>query len=230
MLKEGDLVFCIVKRIEGTAVFLDIEGEGEGSLVMSEIAAGRIRNLREYVAPNKKIVCKVLKIINGHPQLSLRRVTSKEKEEVTEKYQKEKNLTSLIKTIVKDSEKVLTSIKEKYELAEFYDEARENPEIVKRFFTGEECAKLVKILSEKKEKEKVVKKIVVIKSNSESGISDIKETLATKEADVRYLGSSTFSVTVKGKEFKDANIILTKILDQMTKKAKEKKALLEIKE
>ncbi len=74
-LTEGSLVLCTVKKIEKTNIFLDIDGYGEGSMVLSEVAAGRIRNLREYVFPNKKIVCKILNIDKGHIELSLRRVT-----------------------------------------------------------------------------------------------------------------------------------------------------------
>ena len=85
-MKEEDLVLCTVTKIEGTTVFVNIEGNGQGTIIFPEIAAGRIRNIREYVVPNKKIVCKILQIFEGHPQLSLRRVTSKEKQEVLEKH------------------------------------------------------------------------------------------------------------------------------------------------
>ncbi len=44
-VKEDDIVMCAVKKIEGTAVFVQIENNGEGSIVMSEIAAGSIRNI-----------------------------------------------------------------------------------------------------------------------------------------------------------------------------------------
>ena len=85
-LREDDVVMCTVKEIEGTTVFLEIEGNGTGTMVMSEVAAGRIRNLREYVFPKKKVVCKVFKIANGgHIELSLRRVTGKEREEAQER-------------------------------------------------------------------------------------------------------------------------------------------------
>src|SRR3989344_71542 len=115
MIHEDDLVLCTVKAIDGTTIQVEIEENGSGSIALPEIAAGRIRNLREYVSPNKKIVCKVLKIINGHPQLSLRRVTGKEKEEVMKKYQKENNLRSLIKSSIKDYLLVIEKIKEKYD-------------------------------------------------------------------------------------------------------------------
>ena len=54
-LIEGALVLCTVKKVEKTTVFVEIEGNGEGSMVFSEVAAGRIRNLRDHISPNKKI-------------------------------------------------------------------------------------------------------------------------------------------------------------------------------
>ena len=66
-LEVGDIVLCTVDRIVGTIVFVKIDGDGEGSIILSEIAPGRIRNLREYVVPKKKIVCKVLRILLHSP-------------------------------------------------------------------------------------------------------------------------------------------------------------------
>ena len=77
-LEAGDVVLCTVDRIVGTTVFVNIEGDGEGSIVFSEIAPGRIRNIRDYVVPKKKIVCKVLRISGNRMDLSFRRVTLKE--------------------------------------------------------------------------------------------------------------------------------------------------------
>ena len=91
-LEEGDNVLCTVKRISGTTVFAHIEDDGEGTIITSEIAPGRIRNLREYVVPGKKIVCKVLSIDkSGNIHLSLRRVSDKEKREVLDREKKEKS-------------------------------------------------------------------------------------------------------------------------------------------
>ena len=79
-LEQGDLVICAVDKIIGTVVFVKIEGPydvKEGTIIFSEIAAGRIRNIRDYVKEGKKIVCKVLDINNEkcYIDLSLRRVS-----------------------------------------------------------------------------------------------------------------------------------------------------------
>ena len=80
-LDVGDVVLCTVDRIVGTTVFVMIgdNNRTEGSIIVSEISPGRIRNLRDFVTPKKKIVCKIIRINQGNIELSLRRVTSKEK-------------------------------------------------------------------------------------------------------------------------------------------------------
>ena len=166
-LEEDDIVLCTVKRIEGTTVFLDIEENGQGTMIFSEVSPGRIRNIRDFVFPNKKIVCKVLRIRNGHPELSFRRVTTKEKEEVLERDKKEKALINMIKPVLKEkTPDVLQKIKEKYDLADFLDEARENPKLIKKFFTPKQTKELAKIFTEKKEKEKEEKQTITLKTNA----------------------------------------------------------------
>ena len=88
-LEIGDIVMCTVEKIVGTIVFVKIDGDGQGSITLSEIAPGRIRNLRDYVVPKKRIICKVLRISGDRIDLSLRRVTQKEQKEVKEKYKQD---------------------------------------------------------------------------------------------------------------------------------------------
>lgn len=230
-LKEDDVVMCTVKSIEGTTVFVDIEGHGKGTIVMSEVAAGRIRNLREYVFPNKKIVCKILNISqDGHIQLTLRRVTGKEREELQEKYKKEKTFISLLKTIIKDPQNIINSIKEKYELWEFFEEAQEKPSLLEKFLKKEDSTRLAQLMAEKEEREKTAKKIFTLQSTAEKGVRDIQELLKTKDIEIHYLGSSKFSASAKGSDFKEANNKLSIALTDIEKKAKEKKAVFELKE
>lgn len=229
-LKVDDLVMCSVNKTEGTTVFVNIEGNGLGTVAFSEIAAGRIRNIREYVFPNKKIVCKVLKVSQDHIELSLRRVTGKEREEMEEEYQKEKTFRGMLKTISSNPSEIVSKIKEKYDIGEFIEKVREVPSTLSEFLKKEDVERITKILSEKKEKDKEVKRIIKINDDSESGINDIKYILDVKNVEIRYLGSSQFSIKAKAKDFKQAESILNAALQLIQKRAKEKKALLEIKE
>src|SRR3990167_1613542 len=110
-MDEGDLVLCTVDRIVGTVVFVRIEGTNqEGSIITAEIAPGRIRNLREYVVPKKRIVCKVLRITpQGNVELSLRRVTQKERKEAMEQDKQEKSHINIIKVVLGDKAESIIS-------------------------------------------------------------------------------------------------------------------------
>ncbi|MBI2632580.1 hypothetical protein HYW75_06245 [Candidatus Pacearchaeota archaeon] len=230
IIKEQDIVMCKVKNIEGTTIFLKIEGNGEGSMVMSEVAAGRIRNLRAYVAPNKLIVCKVMKITPGNIQLSLRRVTAKERKQVEEQYKKEKTLFSMLKNLVQNPEEIITKIKEDYVITIFLDESRSDPKLLEKYFSKEQIKKLTVMLAEKEEKEKIIKNIFILKSSAPSAIKDIKEILSIPGLDIRYLGSSKFSISATAKDFKEAEHKISSALKELENRAKDKKAIFEIKE
>lgn len=229
-IKEQDLVMCKVKSIEGTSIFLKIEGDGEGSMVMSEVAAGRIRNLRAHVAPNKLIVCKVIKVTSENIQLSLRRVTSKERKMVEEQFKKEKTFASMLKTLASDPEEIIKKIKEKYILINFLEEARSNPKILEEYFSEEQIKKLTALLVEKEEKDKTIKKIFSLGSSASYAMRDLKEILSFPNLDIRYLGSSKFSISATAKDFKDAEHTLSSALTEIESRAKEKKAIFELKE
>jgi translation initiation factor 2 alpha subunit (eIF-2alpha) len=227
-LKNDDIVMCVVKKIEGATVFVDIEGDGIGTIILSEVAAGRIRNLREYVVPNKKIVCKVLKIHKDHAELSLRRVTAKERDEIKERFEKEKTLLSMLKASSKKPEEILKKIKENYTAPEFIEEVKASPQIAENFMPKAEAQMFIKILSEKKEKEKEAKKTISLKSLSESGINEIKAALGSaKGVEIRYLGSSKFSISSKGADIKKANHTVQIAIETIKSKAKEKKLIFE---
>ena len=230
-LTEGAVVLCTVKKIEKTTIFLEIEGNGEGSLVLSEVAAGRIRNLREYVTPNKKIVCKILTINKENINLSLRRVTAKEREEVIEKYKKEKKLVNIIKTINNNQEEIIKNIKSEHDLVDFIEEAKKNPAILNKYFSKLEIEKLSKLIAEKINKEKIIKKTFKLFSYLPSGINDIKEILSVKAqgVEIHYLGSSNFSIALKAPNFKEANKKMTEILNKIEHNSKSKGAFFEIK-
>lgn len=230
-LKEDDIVMCTVKKIEGATVFVEVEEDGEGSIVMSEIAAGRIRNLRGYVSVGKKIVCKILKVGKEHLELSLRRVTASEKEKIKEKYEKERTLLNMLKVSVKTPEEIFKKIKEAYDAIEFFEEIKTNPEIIEKFIPKIEVAAFTKIFAEKKDKEKEVKKKIILKSLSATGIKDLKEALQeAKNVEISYLGSSKFSIFAKAKDFKEANQKIQSAIEKIKSKTKEKKLIFEAEE
>jgi len=225
-LEESQIVSCTVIKIVGTTVFVRIEDNGaEGTIITSEIAPGRIRNLRDYVVPNKKIVCKILKIDKGNIYLSLRRVTAKEKKEVLDSYEREKNLSATLKTLIKNPEEVIQKIKKESSLAEFFEKAKEDPKMLEPLMSKEEADKLVKILREKKEKEVVVKKRFSFNSQAENGIVKIRSILPKETT---YLAAGRYLLSIKDKNYKDANTKLNQIMQNIEAKAKQEKCFFSI--
>jgi len=227
--KEGDLVLCKVVNIEGTSVFLEVEGAVKGTMMLSEVVAGRIRNLREYVSPKKMVVCKVLKVFSDHLELSLRRVTAKEREQVLDIYKKERSFRNLLKATGEDPDKVFLEIKREYSLAEFFDSFKDNPQILNKFVKKESAQKIFNLFREKDKKERKVFGRFILKSFSETGISDIKEILSFENMGINYLGNSVFSVTIVEGDFKTANASLQNFFDEVSRRAKQRHALFEIK-
>jgi len=217
-LEEGQIVLCTVTKIIGTTVFVRIEDYNqEGTIITSEIAPGRIRNLRDYVVPNKKIVCRVLRLDKNNVNLSLRRVSLKEKKEVIENYAKEKSIESALKTILKNPENVIPKIKQNFGIMEFYQKAKENPKIMEKLMSKEEASKLAKIFQEKKEKEIIVKKKILLNSRAENGIVKLKKILP---GEATYLAAGKFVLTIKDKNYKDANTKMNLLIREIEKKAR----------
>lgn len=86
MLPEvGELVMCNVTRIlpYGAYVTLDEYNKIEGLLHISEISSSWVKNIREHVREGQKTVLKVLRVEDAklHVDLSLRRVSDKERKE-----------------------------------------------------------------------------------------------------------------------------------------------------
>jgi len=113
----GDLVIATIARITdyGAYVLLDEYGK-EGLLHISEVSSGWIRNIRHFVREGQKVVLKVLRVDveKGHVDLSLRRVTKREKREKILSWKKDRKSDSLLRSV---SEKLKIPFEEVYEKA-----------------------------------------------------------------------------------------------------------------
>lgn len=231
-MEEGDIVLCTVREIVGTTVFVDLESGEAGTIVTSEIAPGRIRNLREYVVPKKKIVCKILRISGDQIDLSLRRVSSKEKKEVLEKYKQEQTSKSAMKSIMKDdADKTIKKILDKYEsLFDFLSSAKEEPKILDEFIPKKYLDQIKKI-TEKKRKDVEIKEVINLKSHAPDGIKKIKEIMnfANKKIKATYLSAGKFQINITDSDYKSANKKMQDLLEEMEKNSKKLEIELQVK-
>jgi len=225
--EEGEFVLCTVTRIMGTTVFVNIDNYNrEGVIATSEVAPGRIRNIRDYVTINKKIACKVLRINKerGNIDLSLRRVSQKETREVLEEYKKEKASMLILKIVLKEKTlPILTKIKEKYSsVTEFLSEVQKNHSLLNEFVSKEDAEKILELLKERiKEKKYIHKAILAISTTESNGISVIKDALlAAKNVKISYLGAPNYSIIAESSDPKDSEKKLKEAIAVITEKMK----------
>ncbi len=232
-MEVGDIVLCTVDRIVGTIVFVNIEKEKrEGSIILSEIAPGRIRNLRAHVVPKKKIVCKVLRISDNRVDLSLRRVTQKEKKEIMDQSKHEKSYQSIIKSVLGDKAKeVINKIKEKDGLYETFEEAKQDPKNLEKLVGKENSNKILEIIKTQKVKKAVIKKEIYLTTNQSNGLELIKEVLGKlKDVEVSYISAGKYSIKTESDDIKKADNKLKEIFKELEEEAKEKNLSFSVKE
>lgn len=222
-IEQGDIVLCNVDRIVGTTVFLNIEGtDKDGSMVFSEVAPGRIRNIRDYVVPKKTVCCKVLKVTLNNVELSLRRVKEKEKKEAFELLKIEKSYRSIMKSILKEKTKdVIETIKKTERLYDFLDRAKTDSKELDELIGSEDSKKIIDILKAQKEKTFVVKKKIQVSTSRSDGLILIKDLLSGyNDVDIKYVSAGNYSVKSEDKDVKKADLKIREIFEEIQSKAK----------
>ncbi|MGA2790190.1 MAG: translation initiation factor IF-2 subunit alpha [Candidatus Bathyarchaeia archaeon] len=234
----GDLVVASVTRVVdyGAYVKLD-EYEGvEGLIHISEIASTYVRNIRVHVREGQKLVLKVLRVSSQRAQvdLSLRRVTGREKSEKMLEWKKVKKADSIIKGAAEklkatedDVSKVKSIIYEKFDnpFDAFEEATDEGEEIFSKLGISEEWAKTLTEVARSKirlEKAKVTGTVELICAKTE-GVEAIRQALrgAKKVKKSRgttikiyTVGSPRYRLEVRSKEITDAQATLNLAIDE----------------
>jgi len=224
-MEEGDLVLCKVKEVSNTITSVELPDGKQGTIVSSEIAPGRIKFMRQYVVPNKQIVCKVLGISGDNVHLSLRRVTSKEKKEVMQKFKQEQATKVAFKQILGKDEKEISEkvLKEFETLAKFIDAARDDKKLINKYIPKGNQDSITK-LTEKKKKSSELKQNIKIKCLEDDGVKKIKEifNLEDNKISVSYISAGQFKLKLQVEDFKQGKKRMAKILEELEERAKEK--------
>jgi len=234
----GDLVVASVTRVVdyGAYVKLD-EYEGvEGLIHISEIASTYVKNIRVHVREGQKLVLKVLRVSSQRAQvdLSLRRVTGREKSEKMLEWKKVKKADSIIKGAAErlkateeDVSKVKSVIYEKFDnpFDAFEEATDEGEEIFSKLDISEEWAKILTEVARSKirlEKAKVTGTVELTCAKTE-GVEAIRQALrgAKKVKKSRgttikiyTVGSPRYRLEVRSKEITDAQATLNLAIDE----------------
>ena len=234
-LEVGEIVLCTVDRIAGTIVFVKIHINGkeiEGSIIMSEIAPGRIRNIRDYVVPKKTIVCKVLRISGDRIDLSLRRVTLKEQKEIKEQAKQEKSYKSVLKSVLGEKvDKIIEEISKQGKIYDFLQEAKQDSKNIEKLVGKKDSDKIMSIINTQKQKRIIVKKEINLTSPNHNGLELIKEILGKiKDIEISYISAGKYLLKTESSDPKTADNKLKELIADIEKKAKQKGMEFSVKE
>jgi len=222
-MKENDLILCKVKTVTNTITFVEMPNGHEGTIVSSEIAPGRIKLMRQYVVPNKQIVCKVLKIEGDHAHLSLRRVTSKEKKEVMQKFKQTQAIKVAFKQILKEDEKEIKQkiLEDFKDLPDFIDKIKEDENIISKYIPKDN-QEAIKKISEKKKKEEELKQNIKIKCIEDDGVKRIKQIFSFDDENISitYISAGNFKLKLKVEDFKQGKKRMHEIIEELEERAK----------
>jgi translation initiation factor 2 alpha subunit (eIF-2alpha) len=230
-LEESQLVLCTVDRIIGTSVFVRLEDYNgiEGSISFPEIAPGRIRNIRDFVFPGKKIVCKILRVHPKAVELSLRRVKVNERNEFNDRQKKEKSYIALIKTILGNkAQEIIEKIKESEDLFELFENSKTNSKLLEKYLSLEEAEKIAKILREKesKTKELTISRSFSLSSKAAEGIKIVKAIISEASkginCEISYVAAGKYLVKIRTSNPKQADSSLNVFIDRIEELSKKK--------
>jgi translation initiation factor 2 alpha subunit (eIF-2alpha) len=231
---EGDLVLCTVDKVSNSVCFVHLPCGSKGAIISSEIAAGRIKLMRAHVVPNKKIVCKVLRVSRDHVDLSLRRVGARDRKEVMEKFKQEQARRAGFKQILGDDfEKVSEEIlKDFCDFTEFLDKARDEESTIAKYIPKSTQDQIMK-LANKKKKQVEARYILDLTCLEGDGVNKIKELLGRfdkEEVKIHYLSAGVFDMRVLADDFKAAKKKIADILEKLELCSKELKCDFSFKE
>lgn len=236
--ENDDIVICTVKKILYHSVFVSIDDYEnlEGMIHISEIAPGRIRNLRDYVVEGKKIVCKVLSINSqGNIDLSLRRVPTTVMVSKLNDYKQEEKAEKLLEQMGKELKMDLKKIYDELALKviekyggmyPFFQAIVENGKtVIDEFKPNPKLAELLlKIVKDKiKPIEVNVSGTLNLRSFNNNGVEDVKSILLKAhehEVKVSYLGAPRYKLEVISKDYKSAENALKSFMDVAMSMAK----------
>lgn len=226
---EDDIVLCTVTKVQRHGVFarLDEFENASGLIHISEIAPGRIRNIREFVAESKVVVCKVLRIDekSGHIDLSLRRVNETVRrnklEQIKQRGKAEKIIEGVAELTKSTPAELYAQVMAALDgYASLYDAFLDVSEGSLDLSTigldktvGEKLQALV--LDRVKPPQVTIEGTVKIKSYDPRGVDDVKSILAelleVEGVEISYAGGGAYRYMITAADYKGAELTFEKV-------------------
>jgi translation initiation factor 2 subunit 1 len=234
----GDLVIATVDEVTdfGAYVKLD-EYDKKGLLHISEISSSWIRNIRDFIREGQKVVLKVLRVDveKGHIDLSLRRVTKRERIEKIMFWKTERKAETLLRSLAEKTgisieevyEKAGAPMEKEYGLYEGFEKAVKDGEgaLTKIGIPEELATVIVEIARERMHVPMVkVKGVVELRTTNPEGVKIIKEAFLnakkaekSREAKVRFyvIAAPKYCIEAMAENYKNAEAVLQRVSENI---------------
>ena len=232
--ETGDLVMATIESVMDYGAYANLdEYHRRGFLHISEISSARIRNVRDFVRENQKMVLKVLRVDveKGHIDLSLRRVTKRERIEKVKSWKKDRKGEALLHAVAEKLglpvdevyQKAGIIMEQKYGLYEGFEKVvRDGQEVLTKLDISEDIVKVIAQVAEERIKIKLVKvkgvlEVRCMKPNGVKCIQDAfmsaKKSQKTKDAKIEFyvIAAPRYSVEVSADNWKRAEELIEKV-------------------
>jgi translation initiation factor 2 subunit 1 len=236
--EDSEIVVCTVTSVQHHSVFVRVDEYGlSGMIHISEIAPGRIRNIRDYVSESKVVVCKVLRVNEerGQVDLSLRRVTETQRRSKINEVKQEQKAEKIIEFVsgklerdVKDVYKELTdNLLEEYDslFACFMDVVERDISLGKFKIDKDLARELGDVIKQRLKPSSVeIRGDLTMQSYAPNGVERVKNALkeaVSPEITAKYVAAGRYSLTVHASDFKKAEELLRKSSDAAIKAMRE---------
>jgi translation initiation factor 2 subunit 1 len=230
--ENGDLVIVTIESVTDYGAYAKLdEFEKRGLLHVSEISSSWIRNIRDFVREGQKVVLKVLRVDSekGHIDLSLRRVTKRERIEKVMSWKKARKGETLFRevaikvglTVDELYQQAGEKIDEKFGIYEGFEKAvKEGPEVLTKIGVPEKIAVVFAEVGEERIHVKMVKVkgVLEIRCMKPNGVKLIKEAFAAAKveklrvADVKFyvIAAPKYSIEASAENYKKAEEVFQK--------------------
>ncbi len=232
--ESGDLVIATINTVMVYGVYANLdEYNKRGFLHVSEISSTRIRNVRDFVRENQKLVLKVLRVDleKGHIDLSLRRVTKRERIEKIKSWKEARKADALLHTVAEKAgltreeanQQVGVILEEKYGLYFAFEKvAKEGVSVVTKLGIPDNIATIIAQVAEERIKIKMVKLrgVVEVRCPQPNGIKCIQDAFIRakkvhqakdSKIDFMVIAAPKYRVEVSADNWKRAEDILEKV-------------------
>ena len=223
----GDLVIATIEKLMEYGAYVKLEEYNkQGLLHISEISRGRVRRIRDYVRENQKMVLKVIRVDveKGHINLSLRRVTRRERIEKNKSWKRDRKGEALLKEVAEKVglpvhevyQKAGVILEEEYGLYEGFEEVmKEGGEVLTKLDIPKDLAKVISQVAEERIKVKMVKVkgVLEVRCSKPNGVKCIQDAFISagkahraKDAKIKFyvIAAPRYSVEVSADNWKRA--------------------------